>query len=148
MVALSDIRQALADALAAGVAGLRTSAYVPGQVNPPTAIVRPTRGTFASYQQTMDGPGGAATDWTFDVVLLVQWGDDRASQAQMDAFLSPDGPASVPAALMANPTLVTSTWPDGLVSYAYVDRGTGYGMLSFAGVDYLGATLMVICGAP
>lgn len=139
---ITAVREALAAALD-GTGGVRASATVPGQVNPPVLLIRPTRGVFVGYQQAMGADGaGAAVDYTMDCVLLVSFADNDASQDQIDAFLSPEGPASLPAALLADPTL------RGIASYAYIDRATGYGSMDYAGVTYLGCTLIAIVGAP
>ena len=137
--AIDGIRAALAAQIAAQIPGLRTTATVPGQISPPAAVVRPARGTFVTYGQTM---GDNATDLTFDIIVLTAAGSDRTGQTELDGCLSPDGPVSVWAAIRADPTL------GGAVSYAYLDRASGYGLMEYAGVQYLAATLSVIAGAP
>jgi hypothetical protein len=139
MFPISGIRAALAGQIAAQIPGLRTVATVPGQISPPTAVVRPARGTFITYGQTM---GDNAADLTFDVIVLTASGSDRSGQTELDSYLSPDGPQSIWAAIRTDPSL------GGAVSYAYLDRASGYGLMSYGGVEYLAATLSVICGAP
>lgn len=141
MVMISAVRTALAAAIAAGTS-IRTASVVPGQVSPPIAVVRPTRGQFAQYQQSMDPLAESALDLTFDIVVIVSAGSDRAGQAALDGYLSTDQPTSVWAAIQNDPTL------GGTVSYAYIDRGTAYGLMEYNGVEYLAATLMCIVGAP
>jgi hypothetical protein len=141
MLDLPGIRLALANQLATiETAGgnLRTYATVPGSVNPPAAVVKPSRGNFVSYQQTFDG----AADLNLDVIVLVATGSDRTGQADLDAYLSTDTASSVWACVQASPTL------GGAVSYAYVDRASAYGLMAYNGVEYLACIFTVIVGAP
>lgn len=140
---LTQVRTALGAQIQAAIPGLRVNPVVPGQVNPPALIIRPTRGVIVNYQETQENPDGTfATDWTLDLLLLVSFADNEAAQEQIDPYLSPAGASSVWAAVHADQTL------GGTVSYAYVDRATGYGSLDYAGVSYLGCTLIAMVGAP
>jgi hypothetical protein len=137
MLDLPGIRAALATQLNT-IEGLRATATVPGQVSPPVAVVKPSRGNFCSYQQTFDG----AADLNLDVIVLVATASDRTGQGDLDAYLSTDTDSSVWACVQANPTL------NGAVSYAYVDRASAYGLMLYGGVEYLACIFTVICGAP
>jgi hypothetical protein len=137
VVAITAVRAALAAQITA-VSGVRGDAAVPGQVTPPVVVIRPGRGTFIDYKITTDG----CVDLTFEAVLLAATGSDRAGQQVMDAMLSADQPTSIYAAVEHDPTL------SGLVAYAFVEHGEGYGLIEWGGVEYLGARLIIKAAAP
>ncbi len=137
MVAITDIRVAIAAQLDT-IPGLRATATAPLQISPPVAIVRPDRGTFATYGETFDG----AVSFTFEVFLLVSAASDREAQQQLDAYLAATGTQSVFACLQKTSNL------GGLVSYAALTSAQSYGLVDYGGVTYLGAILTVQAGAP
>ena len=136
MAVLSDVRAALAGAVD-NVPGLRASAAMTGEVSPPMAVVVPARGPFISYSETLE-PGVA--DYELEVVLLVSYADERSGQLLLDGYLSATGPNSVRAAVAADPTL------GRVVDYAIVTAAQDYGLIDWAGVQYLGARLLVTAG--
>jgi hypothetical protein len=130
------VRAALAAQLAAQIPGLRVSASRSAQVNVPAAVVLPAPGTVVSYKETMDG----SADLYLRVVVLVGEGDSSSGQDLMDPYLSTTGGQSIYAAVQADPTL------GGVVSYADVWEASGYGMIPWGGVDYLGCSFTVRVG--
>lgn len=95
---LSDIKAGLADRLKA-VPGLRVSAQIPEQVNPPMAVV-----TRAGVNYHRDMSGGL-TEWTMQVQVLAGRMADQQAQRTIDGWLSWDGRTSIRAAIEADKTL-------------------------------------------
>ena len=131
----TQVRQALAAQLAAQIPGLRTVANRI-QVNPPAAVVMPVTGTFASYSQTMDG----AAEYTMRAIVLVSEGDGTSGMDQLDPYIATTGSQSIWAAVQADPTL------GRVVNYAAVIEATGYGLMTWMGIDYLAAHFIVQAG--
>jgi hypothetical protein len=129
------VRQAVAAYLTSSI-GLRATANRFGAVNPPMAVVAPQTGSLIRYGVTMDGE----TDYSLRAIILVSEGDSASGQADLDAYLSPVGSLSVHAAVQRDPTL------GGQVSYCAVIEATGYGLMSWNGVDYLAASLVLNVG--
>lgn len=92
----TGIKSALSDVV-------RCSDFIPEKPEPPVLIVAPDD-PFITYQDAM--AQGLCT-LHFDLVLLVQRGDDRAAQKALDAFLSSGTGEnqSIIDALMGNRTL-------------------------------------------
>lgn len=95
---LSDLKKGLAERLRT-VPGLRVSAQIPEQVNPPMAVV--TR-SAVSYHGDMRG---GLTEWTMQVQLLAGRMADQQAQRTIDGWLSWDGAQSVRAAIEGDRTL-------------------------------------------
>jgi hypothetical protein len=136
MAVLSDVRTALAAAVD-NVPGLRATGQMSGEINPPVAVIVPARGTFISYSETFEQN---VVDMSLEIVLLVSYADERAGQLLLDGYLSATGASSVRAAIAADPTL------GGVVDWATLEQADGYGMISWGGIDYLGARLQVTLG--
>ena len=95
---VSAIRTGLATRLAT-ISGLRTSAYVPDDPNPPVAIVIPQAVTFDStFARAMD-------EYEFSILVLVGRVSDRMAQSNMDAYCNPSGASSIKAAVEGDKTL-------------------------------------------
>lgn len=122
MSALDTIRDALKTSLAT-VTGMQAHARVPGQITPPAAVVAPE-----GIEYDADFEHGAT--YRLPVQLLVQVGEWDSAQKQLDGFAAHDGTAVV--AINA-----TSSIEARVVSM------DSYGLIQFAGVDYLGAQLIV-----
>jgi len=84
----------------------------------------------------MDGE----TDYSLRAIILASEGDSTNGQAVLDQYLSPVGALSVYAAVQKDPTL------GGQVSYCAVIEATGYGLMSWNGVDYLAVSLILNVG--
>ena len=129
MAALSEIRSALAGSLSS-IQGLRTSAHVPDQPNPPIAVVVPEQieydaSTFGSHR------------YTFRLMLIVGRVDERNAQARLDGYLATDGAASVKSAVEADRTL------GGLVQVVRVLSADSYRTVPVGDVTYLTAEMVV-----
>ena len=98
MTTISGIRSGLATRLGT-ISGLRTSATVPDDPNPPVAIVMPPT---VSYDTSM----GRGLD-TYEVSILVMVGrlSERTAQASLDAYANPTGAGSIKTAIEADRSL-------------------------------------------
>lgn len=133
--AFTAVRQAVADYLTASI-GLRASASRFGTINAPMAVIVPQTGSLIRYAQTMDNE----TDYSLRAIILVSEGDSAQGQDILDAYLSPVGAQSIHAAIQADPTL------GGEVSYCAVIEATGYGVMTWNGIDYLACSLILNIG--
>ena len=98
MTALTDLRTGLANRLAT-INGLRSSAYIPDNPQPPVAVVMPGRIT---YDQAF---GRGSDEYQFTIMLIVGRVADRASQTTLDAYCESSGARSVKAAIEADRSL-------------------------------------------
>ena len=129
------VRQAVADYITASI-GLRATPNRFGAINPPMAVVAPQTGSLIRYSETMDNE----TDYSLRAIVLVSEGDSAGGQDALDAYLSPVGAQSVHAAVQRDPTL------GGAVSFCAVIEASGYGLMNWNGVDYLGCSLVLNIG--
>lgn len=95
------------------IPGLRTSEYVPGQVNPPQAIVGVP--PINNYHTAMRG---RQLDFEPTVTVLVSSTVDRIGQLKLADYANPDGPESIPAAIEADRTLSGLVGDCRVVSFA------------------------------
>ncbi len=145
---ITDIRQAIADAIENAGIGLRAQTDAGTIASPPVAVVLPLPGTFIDYDvvmglpAVMGEPGGSTeTTYTMRIVLLVSAAADRAATLLLDGFLAAGGPKSVRQVIAADPTL------GNVVEYAVVTSAQGYGLREWAGVEYLASDLIVTVAA-
>jgi len=80
------------------ISGLRAYDVWPTTINPPVAVVRPLSGLYS------DDLGGSMTH-QLEITLLLQLGDQRVAQEQMDAYIGTEGDSSIPAAIESDSTL-------------------------------------------
>ena len=137
---LSAVRAALAAYLTAALANqVEVHSFVRGSINPPALIVTPAPGTFLDYEVTQ---ADQALNYTFRLVLLASTADAETGTQVLDGMLAIDTPSSPVAALWLDPTL------GGVVDYAVPKVAQRYGGLTYGGVDYLGAEILVEIAAP
>lgn len=129
---------AIANALATRLAstGIKAVGHAPGQVVPPQIVVIPNRPAIL-YGQTMDGE----CQVNLLAILMVSAADDTSGQKQLNASVSSSGTVSINAAVQADPTL------GGVAEFAIVAQVSTYGLVDYAGQQYLGASFLVQCGA-
>lgn len=144
MAAVAAVREVLADRLTT-IAGLRVREYVPGDVTPPSAAILVGLGAETSMTRPAidyDKSYRGAAMLNFLVKVAVSATIDDVSQAALDPYLAGAGPKSIKAAIEADmDTLVAD---DVLVAdYAQVPAVIHYGLIQWAGVDYLGADFHV-----
>ena len=134
MADVDAIANALANRLA--TTGLRAFPNAPGQVVPPAVIVIPNR-PAVQFGVRMDGE---VTVHLLAIVLLSA-ANDTSGQVGLNAIVSSSGPKSICAAVQADPGLA------GACEFSIVTQVATYGIVNYAGLDYIGASFIVECGA-
>jgi len=84
----------------ATIPGLRTSDTVPGQVNPPQAIVG-----VPPVDNYVTSLGGIRPTLAPTITILVSSAMDRVGQLALAAYADPSGAKSIPAAIAADDSL-------------------------------------------
>ena len=98
MATISQIRTGLATNLAK-VSGLRTSSFVPDQVNPPIAVVIPQRIMFdTAFKRGLD-------TMEFTIMVIVGRADERTAQNLLDGYCNTTGATSIKTAIESDRTL-------------------------------------------
>lgn len=110
------------------MSGVQCHTTVPGSINPPAAVITQSD-PFVSYGQAYTPD---ANDYRFEILLLIQRGDEAEGQANLDQYIDPTGALSIPSAFDTNPTL------GGIVSDCNLVQARGYGTYTFGEVDYFG----------
>jgi hypothetical protein len=123
MTALTDLRTGLATRLAT-ISGLRSSAYIPDNPQPPVAVVMPGR---IQYDTAF---GRGSDEYQFTIMLIVGRVADRASQTNLDAYCTSSGSTSVKAAVEGDRTL------GGKALDCRVTEMTNQGSLAIGDVTY------------
>jgi hypothetical protein len=131
MASISDLRTGIATNLAT-IQGLRTSATVPDQINPPIAVVMPSS---IEYDLAFARSGG--DEYEFTVMVIVGRVDERMAQNKLDAYCSGSGTQSIKAAIESNKTL------GGKAFDCRVTSLRNYNQVSVADVTYLAAEFVV-----
>lgn len=134
MASVSSIRAGLATRLGT-ISGLRTSATMPDNPNPPVAVVMPSS---VSYDDTFKR--GMQT-YVFNVLVIVGRVDERTAQNNLDGYVSSTGNSSVKLAIEGDKTL------GGVVFDTRVSEMRNYGQLPVGEVTYLTAEFTVLCYA-
>jgi hypothetical protein len=128
---IGNVREGLRARLAT-IAGLRTFAEIPESIPVPCAIVGvPSEVLFDS---TLARTNDQAT---FPVRIMVARANDRSAQKALDVYLQSTGASSVKTVIEAESSL------GGAANTVKVDRVSGIGVYTIAGVDYLGAEFSV-----
>lgn len=123
MTSLTDLRAGLATRLAT-ISGLRSSATIPDNPQPPIAVVMPSLITY----DTAFGRG--SDEYEFTIMLIVGRAADRASQTTLDAYCESSGSRSVKAAVEADRSL------GGKALDCRVTQMTSQGSLAIGDVTY------------
>lgn len=122
-----DIRTALASSLSS-ISGLRTSAYIPDNPNPPIAVVMPER-----IDYDLNAQRGADT-YTFSIMIIVSRSDERSAQRELDAYLI--GDRAIKAAVESDRTL------GGVVNTTRVTEMRSYSSVVIGETTYMSAQLV------
>jgi hypothetical protein len=130
MATLTEIRNGLATRLAT-ISGLRVSATLPEQLNPPIAVIGPEAITYDLNNRN------GLHQYTMTVTLIVARADARSAQTQLDAYVAPSGSSSVKAAIEGDRTL------GGKVDTCRVTTVTNYAMTDTLEIPYLGLDFTV-----
>jgi len=131
MATLSELRAGIAANLAT-ISGLRTTATVPDQINPPIAVVMPNTIT---YDTAFARSGG--DEYEFLVMVIVGRVDERSAQNKLDAYASSSGNSSVKAAIEKDKTL------GGKAFSLRVSSLRGYQSVTVGDITYLSAEWVV-----
>lgn len=130
MATFNELRQGLATRLAT-ITGLRVSATIPDQPNPPQAIIFPNR---VLYDNTFRRGGD---EYEFVILIILGRVSERTAQASLDAYCNPSGATSVKQAVEAEATL------GGKAFDCRVTEMRGQSSLTIGDVTYLTAEFMV-----
>lgn len=147
MASLSTVRNALANQLSEYVyPALRVSAYPLDQINPPCAMILPSKAT-AKYGRTLGGSFStaagsllAATDFNLDIIVIVSHSttSDRM-QENLDQWIGftnePGESVSVPMAIAKDDTL------GGAVAYCEAESCDSYGPITWNEISFFGARI-------
>lgn len=126
MASLAELRDGIATNLAT-ISGLRTTGYIPGQVNPPYAIVTPDS---IEYHKAF---ANGVSSYSFTITVVVGQADSRTAQATLDAYCSPTGSSSIKSAVESNRTL------SGKAYDLIVSDMRNYGSTTIGETTYLAA---------
>jgi hypothetical protein len=130
VASIQELRDGIATNLAT-IAGLRTSASIPDNPNPPIAIVQLNRVQYhQDFQRGM-------TEYNFSVQVVVGRVDERTSQNALDAFCSSTGASSIGLAIESDRKLGGNSFD------AIVTEMTNYGSVLISDVTYLAAEFNV-----
>jgi hypothetical protein len=130
-VSVVSLRTGLATRLTT-IAGLRASATVPDDVQPPMAVVGAPKIT---YDTTM---GRGFDTYEFLVTVIVGRVNERSAQNVLDGYCAPTGATSVKAAIEGNQTL------GGASKALRVTEMRGNNALVIGDITYLAAEFVVI----
>lgn len=131
MASITDLRNGIANNLAT-ISGLRTSATIPDQINPPIAVVVPQS---INYDTAFARTGGDQHE--FIVTVIVGRVDERSAQNRLDAYCSGTGASSIKTAIECDKTL------GGKAFSLRVESLRNYTQVSLADATYLAAEFVV-----
>lgn len=130
MASISELRDGIAANLAT-ISGLRVSATIPDNPNPPIAIVQLTR---VQYHQDFKR---GMTEYNFSVQVVVGKVDERSAQINLDAYCSSTGNSSIILAVESDRSL------GGKAFDAIVTEVSNYGSVTISDINYLAAEFNV-----
>ena len=130
MASISELRDGIAANLAT-ISGLRTSAIIPDNPNPPIAIVQLNR---VQYHQDFKR---GMTEYNFSVQVVVGRVDERTAQSNLDAYCSSTGSSSIILAVESDRSL------GGKAFDAIVTEVSNYGSVTISDINYLAAEFNV-----
>lgn len=130
MANITELREGIAANLAT-IPGLRTSATIPDNPNPPIAIVQLSR---VQYHQDFKR---GMTEYNFAVQVVVGRVDERSAQQRLDLYCSSTGDYAVGLAIESDRTL------GGKAFDCIVTEMTNYGSVLISDVTYLAAEFNV-----
>lgn len=131
MPSISELRTGLTTRLAT-ISGLRTSATIPDQINPPVAVISLDNIVFdEAFNRGLD-------EYQFTVTLFIGRVAERSSQTALDLYLAPTGSGSVKTAIEGDRSL------GGKAQTLRVTDMTGITPITVGDVSYLTAQFAVI----
>lgn len=129
-VTITEIRDGLATRLAT-ITGLRQSADLPDNPNPPIAVVGPNTVAYDTAFQ------GGLTTYTFVITVIVARVSERQAQARLDAYASTSGNQSIKEAIEGDRTL------GGKVADVRVTEMSNVGAVLLGEATYIAANFAV-----
>jgi hypothetical protein len=145
MASVSKVRRVLAARLET-IPDLRVREWVSGEVSPPAATLLPGIGAETStsrpaieYDKSF---GRTAHKLIFLAKVVVSTSHSESSQALLDEYLGTDGPRSVKEAVEAGMEPLELD-DDHIADYALLPSVVHYGLVTWGGVEYLGADFLV-----
>ena len=126
MATLSEIRDGIATNLAT-ITGLRTKGIIPGQVNPPYAVITPEG---IDYHRSFNN---GFNTYNFTITVVVGQADSRSAQKTLDAYCTPSGASSIRSAIESDKTL------SGTAFDVMVSEMRNYGSTTIGETTYLAA---------
>jgi hypothetical protein len=128
---IGSVRTGIKNNLAA-ISGLRTYDVVPDSMSVPAAVVGiPTE---IDYDYTLNRSNDQAV---FPVRVFIGKASDRNAQKLLDVYLDSTGSQSIKTVIENDSSL------GGAANTVMVERASGIGVYTIAGVDYLGAEFSV-----
>jgi hypothetical protein len=127
---IAELRTAIATNLG-GIAGLRTSDFIPDNPSPPIAIVQ-----FERAQYHLDFRNGMS-EYNFVIQLIVGRADERTAQRSLDSYCASTGASSVMLGVESDRTL------GGKAFDCIVTEMSSYGPVLINDTTYLGAEFQV-----
>lgn len=134
MANFSDLRTGLATNIAT-IPGLRTTATIPDNPNPPVAVISPISITYDSVY------GRGMQEYQFTITVLVGLVSERSSQNKIDAYCSSTGTSSIKLAVESDKTLGGKAFDVRLTDMR------AYSSVAIGDVKYLAAEFNVLCYA-
>lgn len=131
MPSISELRTGLTTRLAT-ISGLRTSATIPDQINPPLAVVSLDRITYdQAFVRGLD-------EYEFTVTVFVGRAGERTAQNALDVYLAPTGNTSIKTVIEADRSLANKA------QTLRVTDMSGIQAINIGDVPYLTAQFTVI----
>lgn len=129
-VTITQIRDGLGTRLAT-ITGLRVSADIPDNPNPPIAVIGPNTVSYDTAFQ------GGLTTYTFVVTVIVARVSERQAQTRLDAYASTSGTQSIKEAIEGDRSL------GGIVADVRVTEMTNVGAVLLGEANYIAANFAV-----
>lgn len=126
MASIATLRDKIATNLAT-ISGLRSTGYIPDNINPPYAIVSPNG---VVYNRALNN---GLTEYNFTVSVIVGRADERTAQRNLDAYCSPSGTSSIKSAVESDKTLAGNAYD------LRVTNMRNYGSTTIGETTYLAA---------
>jgi hypothetical protein len=130
MASITALRDGIVKNLST-IYGLRTSAYIPDNPNPPIAIVQLNR---VQYHQDFKR---GMTEYNFTIQVIVGKVDDRTAQSNLDSYCASTGNNSISLAVESDRTL------SGNAFDCIVTEMTNYGSVLISDINYAAAEFNV-----
>ena len=134
MADVSTLLAAIATNVDTTITDLRAYDYLLDDVEPPVFMVSlPPGDELGRYDAILNDTAW----WTFQGLIVVARGSDRAAQQQLYDYLSSTGNQSLKVAIESDITL------GGYAHALIVERPSRFGTISIGGMDYWGAEITI-----